>query len=156
MMASLTARGRRALYVLVDVYRRFEAQRGTDIAAALAFTSILALVPLLASMLAERPAAWWLDGLERAGVPCGPINDLAQVFDNEQVRARGLRVDLERDDAGLVPRVGSPLKMSETPPSYRLAPPRLGEHSHAILTELGYDAAAIASLRSGRAVPGPA
>jgi len=111
-----------------------------------------ALVPLLASMIAERAAAWWLDGLERAGVPCGPINDLAQVFDNEQVRARGLRIDLERDDAGRVPLVGSPLKMSETPPSYRLAPPRLGEHTEQVLREvLGYDAEAIAAVRSSSA-----
>ncbi|HMN66864.1 MAG TPA: CoA transferase, partial [Burkholderiaceae bacterium] len=82
------------------------------------------LVPLIAALIAQRPAAWWLEGLERAGVPCGPINDLAQVFDNEQVRSRGLRVDIERADAGPVPLVGSPLKMSATPPSYRLPPPR--------------------------------
>ncbi|RPH67307.1 MAG: CoA transferase, partial [Burkholderiales bacterium] len=108
------------------------------------------LVPLIAAMIAERPAAWWLAGLERAGVPCGPINDLAQVFDNEQVRARGLRIDIERDDAGAVPLVGSPLKMSATPPSYRLPPPRLGEHTDAVLSELlGYDAAAIAAARGG-------
>ena len=106
------------------------------------------LVPLIAAMIAARPAAWWLEGLERAGVPCGPINDLAQVFDNEQVRARGLRIELERDDAGPVPMVGSPLKMSATPPSYRMPPPRLGEHTEQVLREvLGYDAAAIAAAR---------
>ncbi len=104
------------------------------------------LVPLIAALIAAHPAAWWLEGLERAGVPCGPINDLAQVFDNEQVRARGLRIELERDDAGPVPMVGSPLKMSATPPSYRLPPPRLGEHTEQVLREvLGYDAAAIAA-----------
>ena len=105
-----------------------------------------ALVPLIAALIAAHPAAWWLEGLERAGVPCGPINDLAQVFDNAQVRARGLRIELERDDAGPVPMVGSPLKMSATPPSYRLPPPRLGEHTEQVLREvLGYDAAAIAA-----------
>ena len=105
------------------------------------------LVPLIAALIAAHPAAWWLEGLERAGVPCGPINDLAQVFDNEQVRARGLRIELERDDAGPVPMVGSPLKMSATPPSYRLPPPRLGEHTEQVLREvLGYDAAAIAAV----------
>ena len=104
------------------------------------------LVPLIAALIAAHPAAWWLEGLERAGVPCGPINDLAQVFDNAQVRARGLRIELERDDAGPVPMVGSPLKMSATPPSYRLPPPRLGEHTEQVLREvLGYDAAAIAA-----------
>jgi len=106
------------------------------------------LVPLLAVMIAERPAAWWLEELERIGVPCGPINDLRQVFDNEQVRARGLRVDVERDDTGPVPLVGSPLKMSATPPTCRIAPPRLGQHTDEVLHELlGYDAAAIAAAR---------
>ena len=109
------------------------------------------LVPLIAAVIARRPAAWWLEGLERAGVPCGPINDQAQVFDNEQVRSRGLRIDIERADAGPVPLVGSPLKMSATPPSYRLPPPRLGEHTGEVLGELlGYDEAAIAAARGAR------
>jgi len=102
------------------------------------------LVPLLAERIAERSAHFWLDGLERAGVPCGPINDLAQVFDNEQVRARGMRIALERDDAGEIPLVASPMKMSATPPAYRIAPPRVGEHTAQVLGELlGYDDEAI-------------
>ncbi|MCD6733898.1 MAG: CoA transferase [Burkholderiaceae bacterium] len=108
------------------------------------------LVPMIADLVAQHPATWWLEALERAGVPCGPINDLRQVFDNEQVRARGLRIDIEREDAGPVPLVGSPLKMSATPPSYRLPPPRLGEHTAQVLRELlGYDDAAIAAVRGG-------
>ncbi len=75
------------------------------------------LVPLLADVVARRPARHWLEGLERAGVPCGPINDLSQVFANEQVRARGLRIDLEREDAGAIPLVANPVKMSATPSS---------------------------------------
>ncbi|MDT3677789.1 MAG: CaiB/BaiF CoA-transferase family protein [Burkholderiaceae bacterium] len=103
-----------------------------------------ALVPLLVELIAERPARFWLDGLEHAGVPCGPINDLAQVFDNEQVLARGMRIAIERDDAGEIPLVASPMKMSATPPTYRMAPPRVGQHTTQVLRELlGYDDDAI-------------
>ncbi|HEY0879248.1 MAG TPA: CaiB/BaiF CoA-transferase family protein, partial [Zeimonas sp.] len=110
-----------------------------------------ALVPLLVDLIAERPAHFWLEGLERAGVPCGPINDLAQVFENEQVRARGMRIALERDDAGEIPLVASPMRMSATPPSYRRAPPRVGEHTGEVLREvLGYDDDAIRAAQGAR------
>jgi formyl-CoA transferase len=80
-------------------------------------------------------------------VPCGPINNLAQVFENPQVKARGLRVDIEREDAGPVKLVGSPMRFSATPVRYTLPPPRLGEHTREVLTQLlGYDEAALAEL----------
>jgi len=102
------------------------------------------LVPLLEQMVATQPAEHWIAALEAAGVPCGPINDLRQVFENPQVQARALRVDIEREDAGPVKLVGNPVKMSATPPSHRLPPPRLGEHSAEVLGALlGYDDAAI-------------
>ncbi|MEK9721216.1 MAG: CaiB/BaiF CoA-transferase family protein, partial [Quisquiliibacterium sp.] len=105
------------------------------------------LIPLLAHMVASRPSAQWIEQLEAANVPCGPINDLAQVFQNPQVVARGLRVDLEREDAGPVKLVGSPMRFSATPVSYKLPPPRLGEHSREVLGGLlGYDDAKIAQI----------
>ncbi|VFT46043.1 putative acyl-CoA transferase [Pseudomonas aeruginosa] len=67
--------------------------------------------------------AEWILSLERAGVPCGPINDLAQVFADPQVQARGLRVELPHPLAGTVPQVASPIRLSETPVEYRNPPP---------------------------------
>ncbi|UCE30814.1 MAG: CoA transferase [Burkholderiales bacterium] len=107
------------------------------------------LIPVLVVIVARYDAQYWLGELERAGVPCGPINDLAQVFQNPQIVARELRVDIEREDAGQVKLVGNPVKYSETPVRYRLPPPRLGEHSDAVLREvLGLDPIAIAELRA--------
>ena len=106
------------------------------------------LVPLLAAMVARQTKATWIAALEAAGVPCGPINDLAEVFDDPQVRARGMRVDLLHPTAGTVSVAGSALKMSATPPDYRLPPPLLGEHTDSLLRErLGLDDAELARLR---------
>jgi formyl-CoA transferase len=103
------------------------------------------LIPQLQEMVLKKPAAQWITELEQVGVPCGPINDLKQSFENPQVIARGLRVDIERDDAGPVPLVGNPIKFSETPVSYKLPPPRLGEHTEKVLREtLGYGDDAVA------------
>ncbi|MGB7182453.1 MAG: CaiB/BaiF CoA-transferase family protein [Burkholderiaceae bacterium] len=102
------------------------------------------LIPLLAGMVAKKPAAQWISELEQVGVPCGPINDLRQAFENPQVVARGLRIDIDREDAGPVPMVGSPIRLSETPVNYKLPPPRLGEHTEQVLRDtLGYDSSAI-------------
>ena len=103
------------------------------------------LIPALQEMVLKKPAADWITELEQVGVPCGPINDLKQSFENPQVIARGLRVDIERKDAGPVPLVGNPIKFSQTPVSYKLPPPRLGEHTEQVLREtLGYNDDAIA------------
>jgi crotonobetainyl-CoA:carnitine CoA-transferase CaiB-like acyl-CoA transferase len=116
-----------------------------------------ALIPELERMIATRTQQQWIDGMEAAGVPCGPINDLEQVFENPQVRARGLRIDIEREDAGPVALVANPVKASRTPPAYRLPPPRLGEHTDAVLSGvLGWDAARIAAARQAGAIGGGA
>jgi crotonobetainyl-CoA:carnitine CoA-transferase CaiB-like acyl-CoA transferase len=106
-----------------------------------------ALVPILAGLLAERPSRAWIDALEAAGVPCGPINDLAQVFEDPQVRARGMRVEVPHPLAGKIPVVGSPIRLSETPVEYG-APPLLGQHTTEVLRGvLGMADAEIDELR---------
>lgn len=105
------------------------------------------LVPLLAERFRTRPAAEWLAALEAATVPCGPVNGIDAVFDSEQARARGLRIDLPHPLAGHVPQVASPLRLSATPVEYRAAPPLLGADTHAVLAErLGLDESRIADL----------
>jgi len=107
------------------------------------------LVPILAQMVKRFGKTEWIDKLEAAGVPCGPINSLDEVFDNEQVQARGLRVDLPHPSAGTVKLVGSPVKMSATPPRAASHPPLLGEHTEAVLRDvLDLGADQIAALRA--------
>ncbi len=106
------------------------------------------LIPLIRQATVFRTTAEWVAALEQAGVPCGPINDLAQVFADPQVIARGLRVELPHPLAGSVPQVASPIRLSETPVEYRNAPPLLGEHSEQVLREwLGMSASEVAALR---------
>lgn len=105
------------------------------------------LIPLLRQATVLRTTDDWIAALEAAGVPCGPINDLARVFADPQVAARGMRVDLPHPLAGSVPQVASPLRFSATPVEYRNAPPPLGADTDAVLTALGYANEAIAALR---------
>ena len=106
------------------------------------------LVGILAALLAMRPTAAWVSALEAADVPCGPINDLAQVFADPQVRHRGLRVELPRPGAAPVPVVASPIRLSRTPVRYARPPPGVGEHTREVLVEvLGMTEAEVAALR---------
>ncbi len=110
------------------------------------------LVPMLAQLLKGRSRAAWLAALEAAKVPCGPINDLADVFADPQVRERDMVVNVPHPLAGEVRLVASPIKMSLTPVQYRSAPPLLGEHTEAVLREFGLDDADIDVLRAARAI----
>jgi crotonobetainyl-CoA:carnitine CoA-transferase CaiB-like acyl-CoA transferase len=104
-------------------------------------------------MVEKRTSADWISGMETAGVPCGPINDLKQVYENPQVKARGMRIEIERADAGPVALVANPIKASRTPPTYRRPPPRLGEHTDEVLgSVLGWDAQRIAAARKDGAI----
>ncbi len=107
------------------------------------------LIPLIRQATVFKTTAEWIAALERAGVPCGPINDLAQVFADPQVRARGLRFELPHALAGSVPQVASPIRLSATPIQHRNAPPLLGEHTEQVLQQwLDMSAEQIAGLRA--------
>jgi len=111
------------------------------------------LIPLIRQATVFKTTAEWIAALEVAGVPCGPINDLAKVFDDPQVQARGLKLVLPHPLAGSVPQVASPIRLSLTPVEYRNAPPLLGEHTDAVLAErLGLGAATIAELRERQVI----
>jgi crotonobetainyl-CoA:carnitine CoA-transferase CaiB-like acyl-CoA transferase len=105
------------------------------------------LVPLLAELIAARPRQHWLSALEAAKVPCGPINDLAEVFADPQVQSRGMTVPMPHPLADTLRVVASPMKLSDTPVQYRRAPPLLGEHTDDVLAELGWSDAERAELR---------
>lgn len=106
------------------------------------------LIPLIRQATVFKTTAEWVAALEAVGVPCGPINDLAAVFEDPQVLARGLKVELPHALAGAVAQVASPLRLSDTPVEYRMAPPRLGEHTASVLERvLGLSAEAIERLR---------
>lgn len=84
------------------------------------------LIALLRERLLCQPSAYWIEVLSNEGVPCGPVNDLAEVFDSAQVEARGLRLDLLDANGQAVPLVANPLRFSATPISYARVPPELG------------------------------
>jgi formyl-CoA transferase len=94
----------------------------------------------------ERPREHWLTLFERNGLPCGPINNYAEVFADPQVRARDLVVETEHPRLGRIRTLGAPVKMSVTPAVVGRPAPLLGEHTREVLGELGYDEAAIAAI----------
>ncbi len=113
------------------------------------------LVPYLQQRLRTRPATQWLEALEKAVVPANPVNRIDQVFDDPQVQARGLRIELPHAGGGSVPMVRNPLKFSATPLQYRQAAPVLGQHTREVLDEvLSIDDARLQALQAQGVVGG--
>jgi crotonobetainyl-CoA:carnitine CoA-transferase CaiB-like acyl-CoA transferase len=95
------------------------------------------LAARIEAITSTKPRAHWLELFEAHNIPCGPINDYAQVFDDPQVIARELVVDVDHPTLGAIRALGSPIKLSETPPAVRRRAPLLGEHTEEVLAEAG-------------------
>ncbi|WP_419902377.1 CaiB/BaiF CoA transferase family protein [Kiloniella sp.] len=96
------------------------------------------LTPLMGEVTKTQTSAYWIENLPPLGVPCGPVNDMKGVFSHPQTVAREMKISMPHSEAsgGSVDLIGSPMKFSETPVDYRKAPPRMGEHTKDVLSEL--------------------
>lgn len=107
------------------------------------------LVPQVKEIMLQKSSAQWLDALNARGIPCGPINNIEQVFADPQVQHRGIQMKLEHPAAGKVASVANPIRLSQTPVEYQQAPPLLGQHTDDVLSRLlELDVAVIAQLRN--------
>jgi formyl-CoA transferase len=111
-----------------------------------------ALAERIEAITVHQPRAHWLALFDANDIPCGPINDYAQVFADPQVIAREMVVGVEHPSLGPIRSLGSPIKMSGTPPNVRRRAPMLGEHTDEILRAAGYSSEEIEQLRAGHAV----
>ena len=110
------------------------------------------LQPLIAERLKQNDRQHWVAALDAAGVPAGPINKISEVFEDPQVKHRGMLVQIEHPLSGTVPSVASPMRFMQAPLEHKIAPPLLGEHSDQILHAIGLDDARIAQLRQAGVV----
>jgi crotonobetainyl-CoA:carnitine CoA-transferase CaiB-like acyl-CoA transferase len=109
------------------------------------------IVPLIRKIIKKKPSKYWLEGFENQGVSCGPINRLDEVFADDQVIAREMQLKMDHPATGNRPidLIASPIRMSETPISYRHSPPILGQHTDEVLQDIGeFSSDEIAILRS--------
>ena len=112
-----------------------------------------ALVALVIDLMKKQPRAWWVENLEKQGVPYGVVNNFEQVFDDPQVQARGMKIEMDHPTAGTVPLVRSPVNLQGSPPVYNRPPPTLGQHTDSVLKDiLGKSDDEIAALKETGAV----
>ena len=111
------------------------------------------LIPLIIDIMRTQTTDWWLDHLNQKGIPCGPINNLDQVFADPQVQFRSMQFELDHPTAGKVTTVKNPINLSKTPLEYAKAAPTLGQHTDEVLSQLlGMDQASIEILHEGKIV----
>ncbi len=113
-----------------------------------------ALVDILNGYLSQETTETWLDRMEEAALPAGPVNDILQMHADPQARARDMIVELDHPTAGKVETLGHPVKFSRTPGSVERASPLLGQHTKEVLSELGFDSSEIDALIKSQAVIG--
>jgi crotonobetainyl-CoA:carnitine CoA-transferase CaiB-like acyl-CoA transferase len=108
------------------------------------------LIEIVTDLLKTRPTAFWIEALEKCNVPCSPVNNVEQVFQDPHVLFREMKIALPhaKSGKGTVDLIGCPLKLSETPVSYRLPPPVLGEHTESVLRDMGLQAAELEALKA--------
>jgi crotonobetainyl-CoA:carnitine CoA-transferase CaiB-like acyl-CoA transferase len=113
----------------------------------------ITLVKILNEAFTNRDANDWLEKLQEAGIPSGPINSIQDVFNHPQAPERNFKMEIEHPTVGLVDLPGFPYKMSQTPPELHRPPPRLGEHTTEILTELlGYSTEQLTRLKKQKVI----
>jgi crotonobetainyl-CoA:carnitine CoA-transferase CaiB-like acyl-CoA transferase len=105
------------------------------------------IMALFAGLFPKKPVAYWLDELEKAGVPCGPVNDFAQVFADAHVRERGMEIKVNHRFEPELSLIRNPIVFSETPVTDYRAPPLLGEDTREVLAAIGYDDAKVEALK---------
>jgi formyl-CoA transferase len=113
-------------------------------------TGYAELRPMIAERMRTHTRSYWIERLGKAGVPCGSVRDLHEVFTDPQIAARSMTVPMTHPTAGVIRVLGSPLKLSDTPATQRTPPPTLGQHTESVLQrDLGLTRDAIDELRAG-------
>ncbi len=112
----------------------------------------IALNAVLEPVFASRPKQHWIDTFAAEGIPCGPVNELYEVFEDPQVQARGMVTHMPHPKRNRMPMLANPIRLSQTPVQYRHVPPALGQHTDEVLTELGYGEHARRALREKKVV----